>query len=372
MPKRGWVCLFALNCEEALTTLRRLNWNMDSSLSNSPMPSHNRVAILLLSGTLALTNVGCSQVNSSGRSNKSSDPVAAPVTPSPVAKPPAKPKAVAKPTSKPTVAAKETYERGLDAAYSAAVLGQSAQSSDDWQLVISRWQEAITQLRAVPSSSPYHAIAQTKIAQYQRNLGIVQQQATRRPRPSSPSTTVVATAPQSSVPSARPSVPPARISVPSVSPSSTQTRRTAPPAAEVKTNTPKPAQLETNTTNPTVFTIPIKRRSGRTPVVEVTFNGQQTFEMIIDTGASGTVITQAMAESLGVVPEGEVIADTASARGIRFRTGRVQSIAVEGVEARNVRVAIGSPELDMGLLGQDFYENYDIWIKKNVIEFHRR
>jgi hypothetical protein len=65
-----------------------------------------------------------------------------------------------------------------------------------------------------------------------------------------------------------------------------------------------------------------------------------------------------MAESLGVVPEGEVIADTASARGIRFRTGRVQSIAVEGVEARNVRVAIGSPELDMGLLGQDFYENY--------------
>lgn len=321
------------------------------------MPSHNRVAIFLISGTLTLTNVGCSQVNSSGRSNKSPDPVAAPVTPSPAAKPPAKPKAAAKPTSQPTVAEAETYERGLDAAYSAAVLGQSAQSSEDWQLVISRWQEAITLLRAVPSSSPDHAIAQSKIAQYQRNLGIVQQQATR-PRPSSPSTTVVATLPQTSVPS--------------VSPSSTQTRPKAVPATAVKTNTPKPAQLETNNTKPTVFTVPIKRRSGRTPVVEVTFNGQQAFEMIIDTGASGTVITQAMAESLGVVPEGEVIADTASGKGIRFRTGRVQSIAVEGVEERNVRVAIGSPDLELGLLGQDFYGNYDILIRKDVVEFHRR
>lgn len=321
------------------------------------MPFHHRVAIFLISGTLTLTNVGCSQVNSSGRSNKSPDSVVAPVAPSPTAKPPAKPKVAATPSSQPILAAKETYERGLDTAYSAAVLGQSAQSSDDWQLVISRWQEAITLLRAVPSSSPYHAIAQSKIAQYQRNLGIVQQQATR-PRPSSPTTTVVATAPQASVPSS--------------SPSSTQTRPKALPAPPVKTNTPKPAQLETDNTKPTVFSVPIKRRSGRTPVVEVTFNGQQSFEMILDTGASGTVITQAMAQSLGVVPEGEVIADTASAKGIRFRTGRVQSIAVEGVEARNVRVAIGSPDLELGLLGQDFYGNYDVWIKKDVIEFHLR
>jgi predicted aspartyl protease len=94
--------------------------------------------------------------------------------------------------------------------------------------------------------------------------------------------------------------------------------------------------------------------------------------MIIDTGASGTVITQAMAQSLGVVPEGEVTADTASGRGIKFRTGKVQSIAVEGVVAKNVRVAIGGPDLELGLLGQDFYGNYDVWIKKNVIEFHRR
>ncbi|MHC5830812.1 MAG: retroviral-like aspartic protease family protein, partial [Nostoc sp.] len=46
-----------------------------------------------------------------------------------------------------------------------------------------------------------------------------------------------------------------------------------------------------------VFTAPIKRRIGGTPIVEVTFNGQQKFEMIVDTGASGTVITQEMADA---------------------------------------------------------------------------
>jgi len=36
---------------------------------------------------------------------------------------------------------------------------------------------------------------------------------------------------------------------------------------------------------------PIKRRASGTPVINVTFNGTQQFEMIVDTGASGTVIT---------------------------------------------------------------------------------
>ena len=40
-----------------------------------------------------------------------------------------------------------------------------------------------------------------------------------------------------------------------------------------------------------VFRVPIKRRSGRTPVIDVTFNGGQSFEMIVDTGASKTLIT---------------------------------------------------------------------------------
>jgi hypothetical protein len=67
----------------------------------------------------------------------------------------------------------------MDAATSAEMIAESAQSAGDWQLAIARWQEAIGLLKRVPSSSSYHVIAQPKIAQYQRQLGVAQQKATR-------------------------------------------------------------------------------------------------------------------------------------------------------------------------------------------------
>lgn len=309
------------------------------------MPSFDRAAILLLSGTLALINVGCSQVNSLWSLNEQPEPVAS-LTPNTADEPADNPDPVPTPISQPPLSAEEIYERGLDAAYSAASLGQSAQSPEDWQLVMSRWQEAIKLLKGVPSSSPYHAISQPKIAEYQRNLRLAQQQATR---PSAPSRTIVATAPGTVVLPITPS--------PSKTPPSTP-----------GSGTPS----KTNTANPQVIKVPIKRRAGQTPVIDVTFNGGQTFEMIIDTGATGTVITQAMAKSLGVVTEGEVTANTASAKGIKFSIGKVESIAVEGMVAKDVRVAIGGPDLDLGLLGQDFLGKYDVWIRKDVVEFHHR
>ncbi|MDO4929490.1 MAG: retropepsin-like aspartic protease, partial [Corynebacterium sp.] len=54
--------------------------------------------------------------------------------------------------------------------------------------------------------------------------------------------------------------------------------------------------------NPQVFQAKIKRRAGGTPVIDVVFNGNKTFEMILDTGASGTLISQRMATALGVRP----------------------------------------------------------------------
>jgi predicted aspartyl protease len=320
------------------------------------MLRHDRAAILLLSGTLALMNVACSRVNSLWRPDEAPEPVAVSSSPSPAANPPDQPTPAATPTSQPPLAAKDAYERALDAAYSAATISQSAESSEDWQLVSSRWKEAIELLRIVPASSSYHAIAQQKIAEYQRNLGIAQQQASR-PRPASPLSRAIATAP-------RPATSPA-------SPSPTQAPSTPAPATEPSTPTPA-TEPKTNTSNPRVFKAPIKRRLGRTPVIEVTFNGGQAFDMVVDTGASGTVITKAMAQSLGVVPEGKVLANTASNQGVKFLTGRVQSIAVAGAVEKNVQVAIAGPELELGLLGQDFYGKYDIWIRQDVVEFHPR
>jgi clan AA aspartic protease (TIGR02281 family) len=251
------------------------------------------------------------------------------------------------------VAPKEAYERALDAAYSAAIIAQSAQSVSDWQLVSSRWQEAIQLLQLVPPSSSYRAIAQSKIAQYQRNLRIAQQQATR-PRSSSPSDTVVAASPRTSLQPL------------DLSPSQTPNpQASATPPAPATASKPNPG-------NSQVFKAPIKRRMRGTPVIDVTFNGTQTFEMVVDTGASGTVITQAMAQRLGIVSQGEVKANTASAKGVKFSAGRVESIAVNGAETRNVPVAIGGPDLEIGLLGQDFFSKYDVSIKQDVVEFHSR
>lgn len=279
-------------------------------------------------------------------------PVATSPTPSRATPPPIKPSPIATPLKQPPIDPKQAYERAMDVAYSAETIAESAQSAGDWQLAIARWQEAIGLLKKVPSSSSYHAIAQPKIAQYQRNLGVAQQKATR-PGSSTPSKTEIP-------------ISPGAVFEPS-SPTSSQTPSSKTPATSIPG-----ATTNTNTGQKGVITAPIKRRQRGTPVIDVTFNGTQTFEMVVDTGASGTVITQSMAKSLNLVPDGTVTANTASAKGVTFRTGIVESIAVEGAVEQKVRVAIGGAELEMGLLGQDFFSQYDVSLKQDVVEFHSR
>ncbi|PAX53019.1 retropepsin-like aspartic protease family protein [Brunnivagina elsteri] len=119
------------------------------------------------------------------------------------------------------------------------------------------------------------------------------------------------------------------------------------------------------------FRVPIKRRSGKTPVIDVTFNGSQVFEMILDTGASGSLITQEMSRSLNIKPSGTINASIADGSEVKFKTGVVSSIAVSGAVVNNVEVAI-APKADIGLLGHDFFENYDVKILEKQIEFNRR
>ena len=317
------------------------------------MPSQKCAAILLLSGTLSMIQVACSPINSLRSPKEPAVPVATAPTPSTAKPPSVNPSLIPTPTNQPTLNPKDAYERAMDAAYSAETMADSAQSAGDWQLVITRWQEAIGLLKRVPSSSSYHAIAQPKITQYQRNLGVAQQKATR-PGSNAPSTTEIPL--------------PGAIFLPS-SPSPNPTSSSKTPVTATPGATPNP---KTNTDAKGVFTAPIKRRQRGTPVIDVTFNGTQTFEMVVDTGASGTVITQAMAKSLNIVPDGAVTANTASAKGVTFRTGIVESIAVDGAVEQKVRVSIGGAELDIGLLGQDFFSQYDVSFKQDVVEFHRR
>lgn len=126
-----------------------------------------------------------------------------------------------------------------------------------------------------------------------------------------------------------------------------------------------------NTSTPGVFRSRIKRRQSGIPVIEVTFNQKHTVEMMVDTGASGTVLSPEVAKRLGVEVEGSIMADTPSQRGVRFPAGRVASVSAGGAVANNVVVII-SPALSTGLLGQNFFGRYDVVIKENVVEFHDR
>ena len=94
--------------------------------------------------------------------------------------------------------------------------------------------------------------------------------------------------------------------------------------------------------------------------------------MIVDTGASGTVITQQMARLLGVTTVGKAKANTASAQSVEFPIGYVDSIEAGGVKIKKVAVAIAGSGLQNGLLGHDFFGNYDITIKSDVVEFRPR
>lgn len=114
----------------------------------------------------------------------------------------------------------------------------------------------------------------------------------------------------------------------------------------------------------------ISRQMG-VPVIEVTFNGTQTYPMIVDTGASVTLITNSTAASLAVVSQGQFEASTANGQ-VTLNVGFVTSIEVNGAKINNVPVAIGLPNLPVGLLGHAFFDNYDVVVQEEVIEFRPR
>ncbi len=120
-----------------------------------------------------------------------------------------------------------------------------------------------------------------------------------------------------------------------------------------------------------VFRARIKRRDGGTPVIDVKFNGNQTYEMLVDTGATGTLVTKSMAQSLNLPIVGAGRFTLADGRTITMPVGLLNSLSVSGATIRNVNVAIAGDYAE-GLLGSDFLSNYDVKIKRDVIEFYPR
>lgn len=231
----------------------------------------------------------------------------------------------------------ESYSRALDKAESAENIALTARSQDDWNLVASQWQQAISLMRSVPTSHAYHKRAQTKLGAYQRALVQAKKRSTQATNQGD---------------------------------NTVDSRIGADPAGRPLTGIALGTGGQPQSSQ--VFQALIKRRSGGTPVIDVTFNGSQTFEMIVDTGAGGTVITPRMAAALGVTVVGKTRVNTASQRGVEVELAYVESIAVGPAQVNGVTVAISGEALEVGLLGHDFFDSYDVTVKRDVVEFRLR
>ena len=261
------------------------------------------------------------------------------------------------------IATQAAYQEGINLASSAYSLSQSAVSPDDWGLVASRWQRASEQLKLVSASSENYAAAQAKIAEYEGNA----QYATER---------IAALQAAANAPLPERTAPPL-LSRP-IRQSSDRTGEGATSSSPLRAGSndgsriaalPSGARSATAAiaTESNTVRIPVVRRLHGTPVVHVLFNDSKTYEMILDTGASRTLITRDMATALGVVPNDRMIAATASASQVTFDLGQMRSISIEGVRLNNAQVSIGD-SVDIGLLGNDFLRGYDVTIRDREVE----
>lgn len=70
----------------------------------------------------------------------------------------------------------DPYERAVTKAKGATNLAQSAQSKQDWELVVIQWQKAIELMNAVPPTSEHYATAQKLVKEYENRVTQAQQQ----------------------------------------------------------------------------------------------------------------------------------------------------------------------------------------------------
>jgi predicted aspartyl protease len=216
----------------------------------------------------------------------------------------------------------QLYEEAITKADAAKAIGQSAASKDDWFLVASNLQGSVELLKSIAPTSPQYNLAAKVLPTYESQLTIARQRAA------------------------------SFVSKPVQTPVITTNQVASLPSADL-------------------FTIPIQQKLGGVPVIEVTFNDNYPVPMLLDTGASHTLVTLAVANQLQLQSNGRSEAKTANGTA-SFQIASINKIKFGNGEIKNVRVAIGQKDLPYGLLGHDVYDGYDITIKESSIEFRKR
>lgn len=301
------------------------------------------ISLALLMAT-ACDNVQTPSVSPARENNTPSPPVSStqaetstPATQTSPSTPAVSQKTPPTPSSQPSHLT-DPFELALETAHSAVMVSSDAQTAQDWQQAMEYWQTALDLLQTVPPSSPYQALIPIKVTEYEEQLAYAKRQV---------SSSASGDSPERPKPDTRS------------------------PQRQIDSATPSPSTTQINKKTQ-IFRIPIKRRLAGTPIIDVTFNGQRTLEMIVDTGASATVVTQKNAKLLDIVPVGKARVNTASERNVTVPVGFVDSIEINGALVKHIPVAIAGPELDIGLLGHDVLSQYDLTIKRDVIELSPR
>ncbi|HLO52570.1 MAG TPA: hypothetical protein VK211_29495 [Kamptonema sp.] len=84
-------------------------------------------------------------------------------------------------TNSPKPSQSHSFRNAVNIAINASKLAQSAQTEEEWNLVASQWQEAVTMMKKVPPESANYALAQKKALEYQKNLAYAQESAKPKP-----------------------------------------------------------------------------------------------------------------------------------------------------------------------------------------------
>lgn len=124
--------------------------------------------------------------------------------------------------------------------------------------------------------------------------------------------------------------------------------------------------------------VPIERH-GQVVVIQATLNNKRSAKFVVDTGASYTLISNALARDLSIdVGANPKTLPFQTANGlIQAPVTSLESIAVGGMEIRNlpaaVHDAVPDPEV-AGLLGLNFLSNFrmDIDTQKGVLHLEKK
>lgn len=149
-------------------------------------------------------------------------------------------------------------------------------------------------------------------------------------------------------------------------------------AGRIESNEPPRNQPPPVAPLPTKASIPFEKQ-GQVVIVEATLNKKTAVKFVVDTGASYTMISSAVAKELDIDTEqNRKTAPFQTANGIiQAPLVNLESIAVGGIEILNLTAAVHDAIPDAkvaGLLGLNFLSNFrmDIDTQKGVLHLEKK